>query len=72
MDNLANSHSIPEFQRDAVTFIEIVNETRDPMFLTHNDKVQAVVIDIQTFLEAEKALGRTKYADAFADGGKKI
>jgi prevent-host-death family protein len=49
MTKLINSHSLTDFQRNARSYIESINETHEPLLLTVNGKVQAVVVDPETF-----------------------
>lgn len=49
MIRLSNSHSLTDFQRNARAMIEGLNETKEPVLLTVNGKVEAVIIDPDSF-----------------------
>ena len=72
MTNLTNSHSLTDFQRNARTYIENINETHEPMLLTVNGKVQAVLVDPVTYQETEKALERARFIAAIRAGEQAI
>jgi PHD/YefM family antitoxin component YafN of YafNO toxin-antitoxin module len=68
MTNLTNSHSLTDFQRNARSYIENINETHEPMLLTVNGKVQAVLVDPATFQQREKELERARFVAAIREG----
>ena len=72
MANLTNSHSLTAFQRNARGFIEGLNATKEPLLLTVNGSVQAVVVDPHTFQEIEKEMERQRLLAAIAEGEKAI
>jgi len=72
MTNLTNSHSLTTFQRNARGFIEGINQTREPLLLTVNGTVQAVVVDPVTFQEYEKDMEHKKLLAAIAEGERDI
>ncbi len=45
MANLTNSHRLTEFQRNAKEFIDTMNQSREPVLITVDGKVQAVLVD---------------------------
>ena len=69
---LTNSHSLTDFQRNARTYIENINETHEPMLLTVNGKVQAVLIDPVTYQQAEEQLERARFIAAVREGEQAI
>ena len=72
MINLTNSHSLTDFQRNARTYIENINETHEPMLLTVNGKVQAVLVDPATFHLTEQALEQARFIAAIRAGEQSI
>jgi PHD/YefM family antitoxin component YafN of YafNO toxin-antitoxin module len=68
MANLTNSHSLTAFQRNAHGFIEGLNQTKEPLLLTVNGSVQAVVVDPQTYQEMEKEMEHQRLLAAIAEG----
>ena len=72
MANLTNSHSLTEFQRNAKGFIDGLNQTREPLLLTVNGKVQAVVVDPVSYQEMEQHLERERFIAAVKEGLKDI
>jgi len=68
MTNLTNSHSLTDFQRNARSFIEGLNETKEPLLLTVNGKVQAVLVDPESYQQLE----RQRFLDALRDGERAI
>jgi PHD/YefM family antitoxin component YafN of YafNO toxin-antitoxin module len=49
MLDLTNSYSLTDFQRNAKEFLQHLSESKTPLLLTVNGKVQAVLIDPKTF-----------------------
>lgn len=72
MANLTNSHSLTDFQRNARAYIENINETHEPMLLTVNGKVQAVLVDPMTYQQAEEELERARFIAAIRAGEQDI
>jgi PHD/YefM family antitoxin component YafN of YafNO toxin-antitoxin module len=68
MINLANSHSLTDFQRNARRFIEELNQNQEPLLVTVNGKVQAVLLDPQTFQAFENFLEQEKFVAALQEG----
>ncbi|AIE85972.1 hypothetical protein OP10G_2604 [Fimbriimonas ginsengisoli Gsoil 348] len=72
MANLTNSHSLTEFQQNAKGFIDGLNESKEPMLLTVNGKVQAVLVDPITYQALEERLERERFMIAILEGEKDI
>ncbi len=72
MANLLNSHSLTDFQRNARHFIESLNETQEPMLLTINGEVQAVLVDPVTYQQTEERLERARLIAAIREGEQAI
>ena len=72
MADLTNSHSLTDFQRNARGFIEGLNQTKQPMLLTVNGKVQAVLVDPATFQDMESTLERERFLAAVREGERAI
>ncbi len=72
MANITNSHSLSDFQRNAKGYIEGLNETREPMLITVNGKVQAVLVDPISFQQMEENLERERFIAAVKAGIKDI
>lgn len=72
MADLTNSHSLTDFQRNAWTYIESINETHEPILLTVNGTVQAVLVDPISYQQAEEQLERTRFAAAVREGEQAI
>jgi len=72
MIDLTNSHSLTDFQRNARTYIENINETHEPMLLTVNGKVQAVLVDPSTYHLTEQALEQARFIAAIRAGERSI
>ena len=72
MSNISNSHSLSDFQRNAKGFIEGLNQNREPMLLTVNGKVQAVLVDPVSFQKMEETLERERFIAAVKEGLKDI
>lgn len=68
MANLTNSYSLTDFQRNARNHIDSINETREPILLTVNGKVQAVILDPVTYQETEEQLERARLIEAIRMG----
>lgn len=72
MANLTNSHSLTEFQRNAKSFIEGMNQTKEPLLITVNGKVQAVLVDPVSYQQMEEQVERDRFLQALRDGLKDI
>ena len=72
MTDLTNSHTLTEFQRNAKAFIDDLNVSKEPMLLTVNGKVQAVIIDPASFQEMERKLEKERFMAAVKEGLKDI
>ena len=72
MANLNNSHSLTDFIRNARSFISGLNKTREPILLTVNGKVQAVLVDPTTFQELEGERDRQRFIEALREGERAI
>lgn len=68
MADLTNSHSLTDFQRNAKGFIEGLNETKQPVLLTVNGKVQAVLVDPATYQDMKATLDRQRFLAAIREG----
>lgn len=68
MTNLTNSYSLTDFQRNARTYIENINETHEPILLTVNGRVQAVLVDPVSYQKAEEQLERARFIVAIREG----
>lgn len=68
MTDLTNSSSLTDFQRNARGFIKGINETKKPMLLTVNGKVEAVLVDPATYQDMEAAQGRERLLAAVREG----
>lgn len=72
MTDLTNSHSLTEFQRNARSFIDGLNETKEPVLLTVNGKVQAVLVDPTSYQQLEAQVERQRFLAALAEGERAI
>lgn len=72
MINLSNSRSLTDFQRNARSFIEGLNDTKEPLLLTVNGKVEAVLLDPGTFQELEENAERERLIVALQEGERAI
>lgn len=72
MINLSNSRSLTDFQRNARSFIEGLNDTKEPLLLTVNGKVEAVLLDPATFQELEENAERERLIVALQEGERAI
>jgi prevent-host-death family protein len=68
MINITNSHSLTDFQRNAKGFIDGLNETKEPVLLTVNGKVQAVLVDPTSYQEMEANIERERFLAAIREG----
>ena len=58
--NLANIHSLTDFQRNAKIFVGKLKETKEALVLTVNGKAEVVVQDAETY---QNLLTRLEYAE---------
>lgn len=72
MADLTNSHSLTDFQRNARAFIDGLNQTREPVLLTVNGKVQAVLLDPVTFQQMEARFERERFIAEVREGLKDV
>jgi PHD/YefM family antitoxin component YafN of YafNO toxin-antitoxin module len=72
MINLANSRSLTDFQRNARSFLEGINRTREPLLLTVNGQVQAVMLDPETFRAFHEFLEREHFVTSLREGLKDL
>ena len=72
MADLTNSHSLTDFQRNARSFIAGLNETKEPLLLTVNGKVQAVLVDPVTFKELDRNREQERFIEAIREGLRDI
>jgi prevent-host-death family protein len=72
MANITNCYPLTDFQRNAREFIEHLNETKEPVLLTVNGKVQAVLVDPATYQEMEDRLERDHLIAAIREGEKDV
>lgn len=72
MINLSNSRSLTDFQRNARSFIDGLNDSKEPLLLTVNGKVQAVLLDPTTFQELEAKAEQERFIAALQEGERAI
>lgn len=72
MINLTNSHSLTNFQRNAKGLIDSLNQTKEPVLITVNGKVQAVLIDPVSYQEMEARLEQEAFLAAVKEGIKDV
>ena len=68
MANLTNSRSLSDFQRNARSFIQDVNAKKEPLLLTVNGQIQAVLVDPATYQELEEHRERELFLEAIKEG----
>ena len=61
MIDLKSIHSLTDFKRHTVTYLEELKKTRLPMVLTVNGKAELVVFDAEAF---QDFLNKIEYVDA--------
>lgn len=61
MINLKSIHSLTDFKRHTITYLEELKKTRLPMVLTVNGKAEVVVFDAEAF---QDFLNKIEYVDA--------
>jgi PHD/YefM family antitoxin component YafN of YafNO toxin-antitoxin module len=72
MADITNSSSLTDFQRNAREFIQGLNDSKVPLLLTVNGKVQAVLVDPATYQKMEERLQRERFLAAIKEGLKDI
>lgn len=72
MADLTNSSSLTDFQRNARTYIENINQTHEPMLLTVNGKVQAILVDPVTYQQTEDQLEKLRLIAAIRAGEQAV
>ena len=72
MADLTNSRSLTDFQRNARHLIESLNDTQEPMLLTVNGKVQAVLVEPIAYQQTEERLERARLLAAVREGEQAI
>lgn len=68
MINPGNSHSLTDFQRNARHVLKGLNQTHEPLLLTDNGQIQAVMIDPETFQDFEKFQNQENFIDCLEEG----
>lgn len=72
MAKLTNSHSLTDFQRNARDFITDLNSTREPVLITVNGRVQAVLVDPETYENYEELREKARFFEAIREGEQAI
>jgi prevent-host-death family protein len=72
MADITNSHSLTDFQRNAKDFIKALNQSKEPLLLTVNGKVQAVLVDPVRYQEMEDTVEQERFLEAIREGLKDI
>ena len=72
MADITNSRSLTDFQRNARGFIDGLNQSKQPLLLTVNGKVQAVLVDPVTFQQMEEDIERERFIAAIREGERAI
>jgi len=72
MTELVNSRSLTDFQRNARSYIDGLNQTHVPLLLTVNGQVQAVMLDPETFQAFEKFLEQERFVAFLEEGLRDI
>jgi prevent-host-death family protein len=70
--DLTNSFSLTEFQRNAKGFIDGMNESREPVLITVNGKVQAVLVDPVSYQAMEAHLTQKRLIEEILEGEEDI
>ncbi len=58
---MAESHSLTEFQQNASSYIAGINASREPLLITVDGQVQAVVLDPVSFNNLELQSERARF-----------
>ncbi|HET6384323.1 MAG TPA: type II toxin-antitoxin system Phd/YefM family antitoxin [Armatimonadota bacterium] len=72
MPDRSNLYSLAEFQRSAKGFITGLNETKEPLLITVDGKVQAVLVDPVSFQEMQAQMERERLIGAILEGEEDI
>ena len=67
MIDLTNSHSLTDFQRNARRLIDELNANQEPLLLTVNGKVQAVLVDPVAFQKMQQENTRQRVIAAIRE-----
>lgn len=65
-------HSLTEFLRNSKDFVDRLEGEKQPMGLTVNGKVKAVLMDPETFEQMYEARERARFIEAIKEGEKAI
>ena len=68
MATLTNSHSLSDFQRNARSFLQDVNDRKEPLILTVNGKIQGILVDPETYQHLEELQERERFIAALKEG----
>lgn len=68
MAKLTNSYSLTDFQRNAKEFIEGLNHNKEPLLITVNGKVQAILVDPVTYQQMEDYFEKERFISALREG----
>jgi PHD/YefM family antitoxin component YafN of YafNO toxin-antitoxin module len=72
MIDITKSYSLTEFQRNAKGFIEGLSKNSDPLLLTVNGKIQAVLVDPARYQAMEEQIERERFIAAVKEGLRDI
>jgi len=72
MTNLTNSRSLTDFQRNARSLIDGLNRDHEPLLLTVNGTIQAVLVDPKTYQQMEEEFEKQRLMDAIREGERAI
>ncbi len=68
MTNDLASHTLSEFQVNVKTYVKTVKDSKEPMLLTENGEVEAVLVDLVTYKELQEVMERARYIAAIKEG----
>jgi PHD/YefM family antitoxin component YafN of YafNO toxin-antitoxin module len=68
MANITNSHSLTGFLRNARGFIDGLNRDKEPLLITVNGKVRAVMVDPVTYQQMEDLAEKERFIAAVQKG----
>lgn len=63
-----NSHSLSDFRRNAHSFLQDMNEKKEPLILTVDGKIQGVMVDLETYQEMKEHQERARFLAALKEG----
>ncbi len=72
MENLKDVYSLAEFQANATSVLAEINRTGQPVFITVDSEVQAVLVDPATYLHLEQHAESDRLTSAILEGEKDI